>query len=154
MKHIAFNKWVIEIVSSLLIILFIYTAINKIVEVETFRVSLRQSPILGKFALPISYVVPLVEIVIVFLLSFSATRKIGLLLSFLLILLFTIYIAYMLSTTSNLPCNCGGVIKLLSWQQHLILNIVLLIFSAIAWILSKKSNNVLIAINRHRRTPA
>jgi putative oxidoreductase len=45
-------------------------------------------------------------------------------------LLFTFYILYMLLFEKHLPCSCGGVLKEMTWKQHLVFN---LFFTAIAF---------------------
>ena len=51
--------------------------------------------------------------------------------AFLLMSLFTLYtIAILLHFFSRVPCSCGGVIRMLTWPQHLVFNIG---FTMIAW---------------------
>jgi hypothetical protein len=62
----------------------------------------------------------------------------GLLASFGLMTVFTIYIAYMLLTSSHLPCSCGGVISKLSWKEHLWLNVLLSVLAAFSLCLQQR----------------
>lgn len=154
MRNSLINKNIVNLVSAIMIIIFVYTAVNKLKDYETFRISLRQSPILHQYSSLVSIIIPIGELFVSLLLIISTTRKAGLLLSAILMSLFTSYIGFIIVTSTNLPCNCGGVIKYLSWKEHLILNTILLILCLYAWILSRNSTKVLIAINRNRRTPA
>ncbi len=152
-KKTNYKVLIIDIVSGLFILLFLYTSISKLKEHMSFQIVLSKSPFLASYSILLSWVIPFVEMLVSALLFIPVTRLIGLKLSFALMLGFTGYIAYMLFTTSTLPCSCGGVLKKLSWTEHLIFNIAFLILSMIALWLIKK-NNLLIAITRNSRTPA
>jgi hypothetical protein len=142
----------IEIVSALLLFLFLYTSISKLKDHHAFQVVLAKSPLLGTYSVLLSWAIPAVEIITSALLFIPATRKRGLQLSFTLMLFFTTYIAYMILFASNLPCSCGGVLQELSWTQHLVFNIIFLLLNIFAlW--HYRRNELFIAINRNSRTP-
>ncbi|MBI2285179.1 MAG: hypothetical protein HYU71_15820 [Bacteroidetes bacterium] len=117
------HKYLVEILSSLLILLFVYTAVNKIVGYSSFQTVLAQSPLIGSFAAVIAWFLPLVELGTASLLLFGTTRKAGFYAAASLLLVFTGYITYMLLFSPHLPCSCGGVLKFLSWQTHLLFNV-------------------------------
>lgn len=96
------------------------------------------SPYLKSMAEWLTWVIIAVEILIVILLSIPQARFWGLFSTFLLMMIFTVYIGWMLSTQSRLPCSCGGILKELSWQFHLILNITLTFLVAFAVIVGFK----------------
>lgn len=112
-----------ELISSLLIFLFVYTACSKLLEINTFQLAISKSPMIGEHSTWLSYAVPIIEIAIATLLLIPQTRKIGFLISTTLMALFTCYIGFMLVTVSDLPCSCKGVLKNMSWKQHLVFNI-------------------------------
>ena len=112
-----------ELISSLLILLFVYTACSKLMTLDTFQLVMSKSPMIGEHSTWLSYTVPITELIIASLLLIPYTRKLGLYLSTILMALFTFYIGYMLATVSDLPCSCGGVLKYMSWKQHLVFNI-------------------------------
>jgi len=61
---------------------------------------------------------------------FERMRLFGLVGSFLLLLAFSAYAALiLLHYFPYVPCGCGGVIRYLSWPQHLVFN---LFFAALA----------------------
>jgi hypothetical protein len=63
----------------------------------------------------------------------------GLYPSFVLLFLFTIYIAAMLMTGAEMPCSCGGVLEELSWPAHVVFNSVYVLLSALAiWLIKRK----------------
>ena len=120
-----------DIIAALLLLLFLYTAVSKLQDHERFVSVLHKSPLLAAVREPVSWLVPLAEIVISVSLFVPAWRIYGFGLSFLLMALFTLYIGYMLLFTPQLPCACGGVIRNMSWGQHLIFNIF---FTALSWL--------------------
>jgi len=115
---------IIEIISFFFILLFVYTAGSKLVNLEGFRSVISYSPIIGQQAAVVSWLMPITELLIALLLVIPQTRRIGLLVSAVLMLLFTLYVSYMLASMSKLPCSCGGILKQMTWPQHLVFNIV------------------------------
>lgn len=113
----------VEIISCLFIILFVYAAVSKLLDFEQFRVQIGQFPLLSAFANYVAWGVPLVEILVSLLFFFPKLRLVGLWASFTLMVIFSTYIIFVLSFAVSIPCSCGGVIASLSWSQHLIFNI-------------------------------
>ncbi len=128
----------IEIISSLLILLFAYTALSKLLDFNNFRFTLSKSPLIGNNAAFVAIALPLIEIVVAALLFFHKTRLAGLYSSFALMTVFTLYLGYMLSFASKLPCSCGGVLKQMTWTQHLFFNIFFVTISLAGILLEKR----------------
>ena len=105
------DKFTISI-SYLFILLFVYSAVSKLLDFHNFQIQLAQSPLLTAFATYISYAVLTVEFAIAILLSIPKTRIIGLFSAFGLMLLFTIYIYIILNYSSFVPCSCGGILEI------------------------------------------
>lgn len=112
----------VEIISSLLIILFIYTSLSKLSGYNNFTVQLSKSPFITSYANTIAWSIPAVEILISLLLVIKRTRLLGLYASFFLMSLFTAYLVIMLNFSYYIPCSCGGVLQYLSWNQHIVFN--------------------------------
>ncbi|MEO7049650.1 MAG: MauE/DoxX family redox-associated membrane protein [Ferruginibacter sp.] len=110
-----------DIIASLLILLFVYAAMSKLMMYDTFRSQVKESPFIVWFS-SIAWTVPVVELIVAALLFYKPTQIIGFYASAFLLLVFTIYIACMLGFAPHLPCSCGGVLKQLSWKQHLVFN--------------------------------
>jgi len=125
------KKVFIEAISFISIILFLYTAINKLADYGSFKEQIALSPILEPFASIIGWLLPLIELLTATLLFVPKWRLPGLYLACCLMVVFSIYITVLFLTDDKLPCSCGGIIDLLSWKQHLILNIGLAILLAI-----------------------
>lgn len=131
---------IIEIIAALLILLFVYTAVSKLTEQAAFIYVLKKSPLVSDFASTIAWSLPTIELIIALLLMFPATRTIGLYASAIVMSVFTIYIAYMMAFTPQLPCSCGGVLKQMTWNQHLVFNIFFTLLAIWGIMLSKKNH--------------
>ena len=123
------KTWIIDIIAILLMILFLYTGISKIMENKVFKEQLAESPVLSPVASIIAIGLPLAEIVVSILLLLPARRLIGFYSSSILMTAFTLYVIIVLGSSKQLPCSCGGIMAELSWTQHLFVNIV---FTAMA----------------------
>lgn len=119
--------------SLLLIMLFTYTAISKLLEQDIFVFQMKLSPVklMARWAEVLGWLVPLVELFIVGLLLLKEFRTAALYLSFFLLLAFEIYILAMLFSGLSLPCTCGGVISRLGWKGHLVFNAAFMIVAAL-----------------------
>ena len=115
---------VIEFVRYSFILLFVYAAISKLLDFDTYQSQLGQSPLLASFAIPISYGVIIIELITAVLLMIPSLIKVALQLSLLLMVMFTTYIIIILKFTTFTPCSCGGVLEKLSWTEHLIFNLI------------------------------
>jgi putative oxidoreductase len=134
MKNEHFNV----ISSSLLILLYSYTAISKLIGYEVFEANLSRSPLMGPGANTIAWLLPAAELIVVLLLFFETTRKAGLYASLFLLVLFTSYLLYMILFVDDLPCSCGGVLSKMSWQQHTWFNLFFIVLNVLALVLYKK----------------
>jgi putative oxidoreductase len=128
----------IEIISSLFILLFTYTAITKLLVLSTFEYTLSKSPLLEWAAGPLSVGIPVIELIIAVLLLVPRTRLTGLYVFTGLMVLFTLWITYLLTIASHRPCSCGGILKYLSWKEHLFFNLGVVCLGIVAINLERK----------------
>jgi hypothetical protein len=135
------KRTIIEGVTVLYIILFLYTGINKIMDFEVFKQQLGEIPLLKPFSVTIAVSLPMLEFLAVFTLLIPRWRLKGIYISSALMIIFTIYIIAILLFNKTLPCSCGGIIQEMSWPQHLIFNTVFIVFGLIAIQLFKKIRN-------------
>lgn len=121
------------ILSTLLIILWVYTAISKLSDMTVFESQLNRQPgFVSAFAPLLIWLLPIVELLAAGLLMFNNTRKRGLLLSFFLMLAFTGYVALaVIGYWEDIPCSCGGVLNRLGWKDHLWFNLFFLMIAAL-----------------------
>ncbi len=146
------ENYIINLTSYLLVFLFTYTACSKLMDHASFLTSVLQSPIIRNYATLISWLIPTLELLIVVMLLTNKYKLIGLWFSLFLMVIFTIYIAYMILYIPHLPCSCGGVLKELSWQNHLLFNGAFIIL-VITSLLINYRQKLFIAINRSSRKP-
>jgi len=144
----------VDFIAAVLIFLFVYTATSKLFTFDQFKAVISASPLLGEHAGLLSWLVPSAELVVSLLLFLSFSREYGFLFSSILMGVFSLYIAYMLLFSPDpLPCSCGGVLKQMSWSQHLIFNIIFFLLSVFGWRITRSLNKDFIAINRQSRIP-
>jgi hypothetical protein len=116
--------------------MLVYAATSKILDFENFKIQLGQSPLLSSYADWITIIVPLSEFFIAFLLLIPKFRFIGLFASYFLMVLFTAYIYIILSYSAFIPCSCGGILEKMTWNQHLVFNIIFIVFAIVAILLT------------------
>lgn len=136
------RKWQLifsETSSAILILLFVYTALSKLINFHSFVTVLSKSPLIPPYSHLAAIMLPLVELIISALLFMPKHREKGFVFSAFLMFLFTLYIAYMLAFTPDLPCSCGGVLQSLGWNEHLVFNCFFLLLSGMGWLTESKN---------------
>lgn len=123
----------------LLILLFMYTGVSKLIAYDNFTRILRQTNELRPFASILAILIPGVELIISALLMIEKTRKWGLYASFGLMFTFTLYVVYIIYLADHWPCACGGIFRGLTWKQHLLFNSSYTILAAIGIFLHKNN---------------
>src|SRR5436190_18401832 len=118
---------IVEVISALFILLFVYAATSKLIDYQKFRVQLGQSPMLTAFAGWVAWIIPSVEIIIAIMLALPRLRLTALYAAFSLMVMFTAYIIAITKFSEYVPCSCGGVLQNMSWNQHLLFNIGLVL---------------------------
>ncbi|HZE83079.1 MAG TPA: MauE/DoxX family redox-associated membrane protein, partial [Puia sp.] len=82
-------------------------------------------------------------------LIFERSRTIGFYASLILMSLFTIYTGSILLHFFNyVPCSCGGVIRKLTWGQHLVFNLFFVGLSVTGIILQHRKRYQTITVNK------
>lgn len=108
----------------LLVFLFFYTALSKILSFKDFQFDMKNQPFPNSWAPYFAYGLPTAELAIVACLVFNRSRLFGLYASMVLMLLFAVYTSLVLAHVfPYTPCSCGGIIRSLSWPQHLVFNL-------------------------------
>ena len=120
-----------EIICFLFILLFVYASLMKLRDVPQFVAQLQQSPLLLPFATWVAWVIPSFELIVVALLVVRRFRLIGLIASFSLMSMFTVYIIIILNFAEHVPCSCGGILSKMGWTQHLIFNIFFVLLALV-----------------------
>lgn len=126
----------IKIICTLLVFLFAYAAISKLLDYSTFHVQLSQSPYITRFADVIAWALPVIELIVAVSFAFSSLRLFAFYAVLFLLSLFTAYLVAMLNFSYYIPCSCGGLLSSLSWKQHIVFNIVFILLSLTGILLS------------------
>jgi uncharacterized membrane protein YphA (DoxX/SURF4 family) len=113
----------IDIVTALFVVLFVYAAASKLLDYDKFKVQIGQSPLLTAFSGVMAWLVPAVEIIVSAMLLTARFRLHGLYASFGLMVMFSAYIVVITRFSDYVPCSCGGVLERLNWNEHLIFNL-------------------------------
>jgi putative oxidoreductase len=133
----------IELISFLLILLFVYTTLSKLLDFQRFKSQMNSQTLPLGMSTVLIWTLPGIELIIVAMLSIKKTLYAGLGLSFILMMLFTGYVGLVLAGYySRVPCSCGGVLKGMGWQIHFLFNIFFMLLSLLGIYL----------LNRERRT--
>jgi putative oxidoreductase len=131
----------LECISALLILLFLYASVSKFLDFKTFIKEMNNQPLPNSWTPFLVYFIPCSEILLSVALIFERTRLLGLYGSLVLMGLFTIYaILILVHVFSYVPCSCGGVIKRLTWRQHLILNLFFVTLSIVGVIAQRRKS--------------
>ncbi len=117
-------SWLPLMASTLLILLWVYTAASKWADMREFEKQLANQVFGKSFRQFLVWFLPGAEFMTAFLLFFRSTRMLGLYFSLFLLALFSAYIVLILSGYyPRIPCSCGGVLKQLNWWSHLWFNL-------------------------------
>lgn len=120
--------------------LFLYSAVDKLRNYETFRVQVGKSPILTGYEDFIAWSIPAIELLIALIMVPLWLRHIGLYAFFTLMLLFTGYIILLLRDGSVIPCGCNALTEDLSLEAHIVMNLVFCALAMIGVFISAKPN--------------
>lgn len=132
----------IELIAILLMVLFGLTALDKALKFGRFYMELGKSPFLMAYQGWVAWGTPIVEGLVVFALVFGQTRLWGLYASIFLMNLFTGYIYLLLNYSYYTPCLCSAALESLTWEQHLVFNVVFLALAIIATALSGRKRPI------------
>ncbi len=138
-KPSTMKKISVEIVCALLVLLWVYVAVSKLLDYGTFVSQLEKSPYTTGYAEWVGWLVPAVELITAMVLITRLGRMIGLYSSLFLLLLFSGYIYAILNYSYFIPCSCGGIISKMTWEQHLVFNLVFVGLTIGAILLSNTS---------------
>ena len=125
----------IEIIAFLFIVLFLYAAVNKLVDYGKFKIQIGQSPLLTGLGNMVPWLVILLEVLVSIALAIPRIRRFAFFSAYCLMAMFTTYIVAILNFASSVPCSCGGILERMGWTEHLIFNIAFLVLGGIGFFL-------------------
>ncbi|TWR26780.1 hypothetical protein FPZ42_07010 [Mucilaginibacter achroorhodeus] len=129
------RKLLHNVAPALLVLLFTYAAASKLINPVSARHEMHNQHFPPEVADVLWLGVPLFELVAAAMMLLNEKwQERGLLLSSILMTVFTGYIALvLLGFWDRVPCSCGGVLKNMSWKTHFIFNLFFLAISTTAW---------------------
>ncbi|REA56432.1 hypothetical protein DSL64_26930 [Dyadobacter luteus] len=123
----------VKAITFLLTVLFLYTALSKLMDLDTFHSQLANQNIPKWTVAYLVWLIPASELLAVGLMIFGSSRSLGLYMSSLLMLAFTVYIGLVvIGFFDRVPCSCGGVLKSMSFGSHLVFNLFFLSIAILA----------------------
>src|SRR5579883_2268366 len=130
---------ILEVIATLLVFLFLYASLSKILDFKTFIREMNNQPLPNSWTPFLVRIIPCSEIALSITLIFEQTRLLGFYGSLILMSAFSIYsIIILLHAFSYIPCSCGGIIRRLSWRQHFVLDLFFVALSITGIILQRK----------------
>ncbi|QJD95971.1 hypothetical protein HH214_08820 [Mucilaginibacter robiniae] len=129
----------LQLSSSLLIMLWVYAALSKLLDFTHFQQQLHKQVLPAAWLPWVAWLLPLGELLMAGLLGFARTRVPGLYASLAALIVFTVYIGLALGHVfRRVPCSCGGILEHMSWPVHLIFNLFFLALTACSIILKRE----------------
>jgi thiol-disulfide isomerase/thioredoxin len=128
----------VDIICYFFILLFLYTGVAKLMEIQQFKEQLVSSPLVGSIAGILTWALPIGELILAVALFIPAFRLKALYATLVLMTLFTVYVIVILFMDNQLSCSCGGIIEELSPKQHVLFNSACSILSAVAIALARR----------------
>lgn len=107
------SKGIIQPIGGLLILLFIYTALSKPIDLQQFEGQPYRSPLVENKAAVVAWSLSLIEFLISLLLLVPKTQHSGLLFSLVLMRIFTLYVTYMKVFVPHLPAPVEELLRVL-----------------------------------------
>jgi uncharacterized membrane protein YphA (DoxX/SURF4 family) len=135
---------IVELISILFIILFVYAAVSKWIDFDKFKVQLSQSPIINPFATLVIWLVPIVELILAILLIVPKWQNLGLYGSFSLMVAFSAYIVAITHFSEYIPCSCGGILEHMSWNTHLLFNMGFVMLASAAILIKPVETHIIL----------
>ncbi|UCS93220.1 hypothetical protein KZP23_21640 [Echinicola marina] len=126
------NLTIRHIINSIFILLWTYTGLEKLINWDTTYNAFHNQPFPSKLAEILVYSIPVTELLLVLILLIPQSRKPGLLLSTLLMTVFTTYIGLVwMGAFPRVPCTCAGFIESMSWEGHFLFNMALIVLGVV-----------------------
>lgn len=121
--------WVIvNCISFIISVFFIYTGIFKLINPESFILNISKTGFFNEKLIPyLPYIIGFFELIIAVLIL---TRMfIGQLFFTITMIVFSFYITYLNNNNLYEVCGCGGILNGLSYNNHLLINLIFLTLS-------------------------
>lgn len=130
------KEYVISIIILLLVVMWVFASFSKFLDFDTFQRQLRGGYITSSAGTLLAYFLPIVQLVIAVLLLTKRWQFIGMSLSLILLIAYTLYIIYILIWAPTIPCSCISIFRGVTWYDQLKINTLLLLINTVGMVLS------------------
>lgn len=135
-----------------LMVFWLYVALDKLWNLGGFHVALLRQPFPDSWANTLYWSLPLAELSLALLFPLQKGR-LSFMLSATLLLIFSLYIGMgVLGFYPERPCGCASVFSRLTWEWHLVVNVVLFSLSILGWYLTGPTSPMDNRGIRHKRS--
>ena len=127
----------LQLLTFVFICLWIYVGSKKVFTYADYRSSMIKQPFDDQYEIVLSYILPVAELAIGMLFIFERTKTLGLWLTILLMLIFSVYVTLaLLNIWGSIPCDC--ILEFtISWKAHLWINGIITLASIAGLLLNK-----------------
>lgn len=123
-----------ETIIFLLILIWAYTFASKIFDFDTFNRQIKGAYLLSAGGSVLPYILQAIHLWIVILLINKNWRRLGLLTSLSVLIVYTGYLIYILKFAPSIPCSCIAVFRGMNWNDQLYFNFIALAINIIGLI--------------------
>ena len=132
------KEQIVNVISAMFVALLCYAALSKLINYEDSRKAMLNQVFTREFALLLVWLVPVIELLIIVLLLFKKTCKLGLWSATLLLVSFSMYLILANNGVfKRTPCGCGGILGRMDYREHLTFNICFVVLGFLGIVLSK-----------------
>ncbi|REC61808.1 hypothetical protein DRF65_13805 [Chryseobacterium pennae] len=124
-----------EIVVFILILTWVYTFASKVFDFETFGRQIRGAYLLSSGGNLLPYILQLVHAGIILMLLNKSWRRLGLITSMVVLVLYTGYLIYVLKFAPSIPCSCIALFNWMNWNDQLYFNLIILAINIIGLVM-------------------
>lgn len=126
-------------ISGILAVLFFYAAVSKLMNYDQSKQEMLNQVFPRSIGEVLTWLVPTVELLLVGILLFTTTRLMGLWLSLILMIAFTLYIGIVMTGVfGRVPCSCGSLLKNMPYSIHLFFNIFFVALAGLGIYIEKR----------------
>ena len=127
------KEFIADFMVGLIFMMLLYASFSKYFDFSAFQRAMHNQPFPSWFSDVLVIVLPPMEIIVAILLAADKARITGLKATIGLMTAFTLYIvAILVHLFPMVPCTCGGIIRLMSWPQHLLFNLFYIAIAIVA----------------------
>ncbi|TCD07676.1 hypothetical protein EZ449_14165 [Pedobacter frigidisoli] len=138
-KYLWTRERLSDICAALLVFLFSYAAISKLMSYNISRKEMLNQVFLHDTAIVLTWLIPVIEFCITIMLLFPQLRKLSFLSALTLLSTFSFYITISMSGIfGRIPCSCGGILGQMSYGIHLLFNTFFMAIAVLGMKISAK----------------